>query len=48
MCTTRNGAISRAITSTFSRVIDEATNSTRPMGGVARPTVRLTLMIIAK
>ena len=40
--------MARAMVSTFSPETVEATNSTRPMGGVASPTVRLTDMMIAK
>ncbi len=46
--TARNGRIALAMDSTRSPETLEATNSTSPMGGVARPTVRFTLMIIAK
>ena len=40
--------MARAIFSTRSPETEEATNKTKPIGGVARPTVRLTLIIIAK
>ena len=43
----RNGRIAFEIDSIFSPETEEATNSTSPIGGVASPTVRLTLMIIA-
>ena len=46
--TARNGRIARAIVSTLSPETEEATKSTSPMGGVASPTVKLTLMMIAK
>jgi len=46
--TARNGKMAREIASTFSPETDEATNNTNPMGGVARPTVKLTDMMIAK
>ena len=44
----RNGRIAFEIDSIFSPETEEATKSTSPIGGVASPTVRLTLMIIAK
>ena len=44
----KKGNIAFDIVSTFTPETDEATNSTKPMGGVASPTVRLTDMIIAK
>ena len=37
-----------AIVSTLSPDTEEATKSTRPIGGVAKPTVKLTDIIIAK
>ena len=37
-----------AIVSTLSPDTEEATKSTRPIGGVAKPTVKLTYIIIAK
>ena len=40
--------MARAMFSTRSPETDEATKSTNPIGGVARPTVRLTLIMIAK
>ena len=46
--TKRKGKIARVISSTRSPETDDATKSTSPIGGVANPTVRLTLMIIAK
>ena len=50
--TARNGRIADAqifeIVSTFSPDTDDATNRTNPIGGVARPTVKFTDMIIAK
>lgn len=46
--TAKNGRIAREIASTFTPDTDDATNNTRPMGGVAKPTVKLTDMIIAK
>jgi hypothetical protein len=46
--TRRNGKIERVISSTRSPETDDATKSTNPIGGVARPTVKLTLIIIAK
>jgi hypothetical protein len=46
--TNKNGIIALAIASTRSPDTDDATKRTNPIGGVARPTVRLTLIIIAK
>ena len=46
--TARNGSIAFAIASTRSPETADATNRTNPIGGVASPTVRLTLIIIAK
>ena len=46
--TARNGRIDFAIDSILSPETEEATKRTRPIGGVARPTVRFTLIIIAK
>ena len=46
--TARNGRIAFEIVSTFSPDTDDATNRTNPIGGVARPTVKFTDMIIAK
>lgn len=46
--TARNGSMAREMDSTRSPETDEATNNTNPMGGVARPTVKLTDIIIAK
>jgi hypothetical protein len=46
--TARNGSIAFAIASTRSPETADATKSTNPIGGVANPTVRLTLIIIAK
>ena len=44
----KKGKIALAIVSTLSPDTDEATNKTRPIGGVANPTVKLTDIIIAK
>ena len=46
--TAKNGRIAFAIVSTLSPETDEATKSTRPMGGVAKPTVKFTDIMIAK
>lgn len=46
--TAKKGNIAFDMVSTFTPETDEATNRTRPMGGVANPTVKLTDMIIAK
>ena len=46
--TAKKGSIAFAIVSTLSPDTDEATNKTRPIGGVANPTVKLTDIIIAK
>ena len=46
--TAKNGNIAREMASTFTPDTDDATNNTSPMGGVARPTVKLTDIIIAK
>ena len=46
--TARNGKIDFAMDSILSPETEEATKRTRPIGGVARPTVRFTLIIIAK
>ena len=46
--TSRKGKMAREIASTFSPETELATNNTSPIGGVARPTVRLTLMMMAK
>ena len=46
--TARKGRIALAIVSTFSPDTEEATNKTKPIGGVAKPTVRFTDIIIAK
>ena len=46
--TAKKGKIAFAIVSTLSPDTDEATNKTNPMGGVAKPTVKLTDIIIAK
>ena len=46
--TAKKGRIAFAIVSTLSPETDDATKSTSPMGGVAKPTVKLTDMIIAK
>ena len=46
--TAKKGKIALAIVSTLSPETEEATNKTKPIGGVARPTVKLTDIIIAK
>lgn len=46
--TKRKGIMARVIDSTRSPETEEATNKTNPIGGVASPTVKFTLMIIAK
>ena len=46
--TAKKGKIAFAIVSTLSPDTDDATNKTNPMGGVAKPTVKLTDIIIAK
>ena len=46
--TAKNGNIAFAIVSTLSPDTEDATNKTRPIGGVAKPTVKLTDIIIAK
>ena len=46
--TARKGRIALAIVYTFSPDTEEATNKTKPIGGVAKPTVRFTDIIIAK
>lgn len=46
--TAKKGNIAFDMVSTFTPETDEATNRTRPIGGVANPTVKLTDMIIAK
>ena len=46
--TAKKGKIAFAIVSTLSPETEEATNKTNPMGGVAKPTVKLTDIIIAK
>ena len=46
--TAKKGNIAFDIVSTLTPDTDEATNSTKPMGGVASPTVKLTDIIIAK
>ena len=46
--TARKGKIAFDIVSTLSPETLDATNNTNPIGGVAKPTVRFTLMITAK
>ena len=46
--TAKKGNIAFAIVSTFSPETEDATNKTNPIGGVAKPTVKLTDIIIAK
>ena len=46
--TSKNGMMARAMLSTRSPDTDDATNSTKPIGGVASPTVRFTLIMMAK
>ncbi len=46
--TTKNGNIAFDIVSTLSPETEDATNNTQPIGGVAKPTVKLTDIIIAK
>ena len=46
--TAKKGSISKAISSVFSPDTDAATNNTKPIGGVASPTVKFTHMITAK
>ena len=46
--TARNGNIAFDIVSTLSPETEDATNNTKPIGGVAKPTVKLTDIIIAK
>jgi hypothetical protein len=46
--TAKNGNIAFDIVSTLSPETEDATNNTKPIGGVAKPTVKLTDIIIAK
>jgi len=46
--TAKKGRIAFEIASTLSPETLEATNNTNPIGGVASPTVKLTLIITAK
>jgi hypothetical protein len=46
--TAKKGSISLTILSIFSPEMLDATNNTNPIGGVAKPTVKFTHIMIAK
>ena len=48
ICTNKKGYNSLDISRTLSLLIDDATNKTSPIGGVTKPIVRFTHIMIAK